>query len=373
MRGPARFDLGQLRARMEAVGVDAVIASSFENVYYASGTLIMTQRTVPERLALAIFPRRGDPTLVVCNIEESLSRAESWISDVRAYVEFAQAPLAMLAEVLRERELDRGRLGVEMRSLTAAHFEELGTLVPRAEFVTGDELFHRLRVRKSEREVEHLQRIANITERVVHEVFTGARSGETEQTLAARMSSALLAAGAESAPFCVLSSGENARYAHNPPGPRTVRAGDVIRVDVGGQFDGYFSDLARMAVVGRPSRRQHETYRRLREVQRDTINRMRPGVPAADVFAHCKRQFAAQGLAFRMPHIGHSLGIVLHEEPMIQPYNAAPLEPGMVINIEPLYVDADAAYHLEDLVLVTDGDPVILSDAVKTDEMVVVQ
>nr|WP_283806982.1 M24 family metallopeptidase [Bradyrhizobium elkanii] len=67
-------------------------------------------------------------------------------------------------------------------------------------------------------------------------------------------------------------------------------------------------------------------------------------------------------LNFTMPHIGHSLGVELHETPMIRPGEKRKLEEGMVINIEPLITDsAGETYHLEDLFVVTGSGPRLLT------------
>jgi Xaa-Pro aminopeptidase len=81
---------------LDKSGLDAVVASSLPNVFYTSGALIPTQVEIPDRLALTVLPRSGDEVLIVCNLEESLSREETWIEDVRSYVEFAQSPIALL-------------------------------------------------------------------------------------------------------------------------------------------------------------------------------------------------------------------------------------------------------------------------------------
>jgi Xaa-Pro aminopeptidase len=105
-------------------------------------------------------------------------------------------------------------------------------------------------------------------------------------------------------------------------------------VDFGGRFDGYCSDVARPAVGGEPTERHRDLYKALREIQRNSIAQMRPGVRASDVFNYCAKAFEQRDFTFDMPHIGHGLGIGLHEYPLIEPRNVTRLKAGMVINIE---------------------------------------
>ncbi len=99
------------RALMAEAGIDCVVATSYENVAYLSGAIIMTQRQIPDRLAAVVLPLEGEPTMVVCNIEEAQAQRDSRIPDIRAYVEFVTSPVQAIAEVVQEKGLERARLG----------------------------------------------------------------------------------------------------------------------------------------------------------------------------------------------------------------------------------------------------------------------
>ena len=75
-----------------------------------------------------------------------------------------------------------------------------------------------------------------------------------------------------------------------------------------------------------------------------------------EVFFAVRDEFKRQGLPFSMPHVGHGMGIGLHEYPMLEPGNDTPLEVGMVINVEPMALIASRreGYHTEDLAAVTE-------------------
>ena len=83
--------------------------------------------------------------------------------------------------------------------------------------------------------------------------------------------------------------------------------------------------------------------------------------------ARIKELGAAAGLTCKGPHVGHSTGILLHENPRLQPTETAELEAGMVIAVEPTGSDPGfGVYHIEDLVVVTNGEPRNLSDYTDT-------
>lgn len=368
-------DRGRLRAAIDAGPFDAVIVSSQENTFYATGALILTQREIPLRLALTLWPRGAEPTFVVCGIEESLVRRQSWIGDLRPYVEFVESPVAMIAAAVRERGLERGHIGVETDHLMAKYWDELRAALPQATFEDAGPLLAAVRVVKTPGEVDRLQTAARALERAIFHAYTTARPGCTEKWLADTMAAALRAEGADEVRALVLSSGPRSVQSHAmPDGATPIPPGATVRVDFVGVFGGYLADLARMACVGEPNAVQRSYYDGLRAIEWAMIDACRPGATAADVYAVGKAAYArVLGIETDKPHFGHSLGIGLHEEPLIHPANRTVLAPGMVLCIEPTHADpAIGGFHIEDTIVVTDGAPRLLSDAVPTDRMAVI-
>ena len=134
-------------------------------------------------------------------------------------------------------------------------------------------------------------------------------------------------------------------------------------MDLGGLYGGYYSDVARTFGFGEPDPRKQDCYRRLAEIHRAVIEQVRVGVRFCDIFNFCRDCFAKQGLRFHMPHIGHGLGVGLHEHPVVEASNTRLVEEGMVINIEPLFFDMGdgSGYHIEDLILTTAKGPRVLT------------
>jgi Xaa-Pro aminopeptidase len=369
----AAFKAGRMHSALEESDYDAVLAVSVENVYYLSAAWIITQRLIPERLAVVLWPRQGDPSLLVCSIEETLARGQSSIRSVHAYEEFAVSPVQAVVDLVVELGLEHGHLGVELRTLTAHYFAELEAALPSARFSSCEPLFDRVRMVKSREEIELLARAAAVTDAAIWEAWAESRVGETEAEIAGRMRSRLLDGGADSLAFLVLGAGETAKQAHPSPRPVSPRAGDVLRVDFGGQFDGYYSDLARTAAVGSASSRQRTVYAQLWESQQAVIELARPGARPADLFERCREEFERRGLNFFMPHIGHGLGVGLHEQPMLNRLGEEPLEEGMVLAIEPYHREPDGTlYHIEDLVVVEPAGPRVVSRAGRWDTIPVI-
>lgn len=353
-----------IRTELEERHLDAIIVASPENVLYLTGADIHTQRTIPDRLAIVVWPLSADPVFIVCNLEEAQAREESRIRDVRAYFEFKETPVSALVGVLRELGLAKRRLGIETHFLTAVHCEELRSQLPDAGLVGCDNVLERVRMIKTPEEIGILQRAALATDRAIRKTFESAKAGQTEAAIATSLQVNLLLEGADVPKFVVLAAGRNSCLTHPIPGSYQVSEGDLVRTDFGGYFRGYLSDLARTAVFRKPSPKQRDIYAWLWDTHNKLIERMRPGVRASDIYNHCRQLYEKAGMPFNRPHIGHSLGLSVHEYPMLNPYIGQELLPNMVMAIEPNHLlPGVEKYHVEDLILISEDGPKVLSRA----------
>lgn len=357
------IDLGRLKNLMKEKAIDVVIALSPENVLYSSSANIITQKMLRERLALTVFTQNDEPVFIVCGIEESLAQEDSWIKDIRTYVEFKESPIEVLVKVLKEKGLEDSNIAIEKKYLSAHYYEELVGLLPSRKFIESESIFDRLRAIKSPVEIEILRRAATITRETMDEVFAEVKPGDTEKQIANRLISRLLEKGANEHEFVVLSTGKRSKLIHPIPQDIPLKEGDVVKVDFGGKFDGYYSDVARTYLVGNVDSRKEYILSSLAEIHRQVISNAKVGAKFSELYNLCKGLFIEKGMPFFMPHIGHSMGIGLHEEPILSPLNHDTLEENMILNIEPICIDqqSDSGYHIEDLVLITKNGPEILT------------
>ena len=368
----ARINLAALRQGMDREGVDVLLAVSQENFFYLTDTLLLSQKMLPARLCIAVLPRDGAPSAVVCYCEELQTRQDSWITDIRTYLEFQESPLRAVADHLTARGFAAARIGIEERFLAAAYAQELAGLLPDASLVGADHLFDEARAIKTPAEIELMAAAARRTERAILASLQTAAPGDTEQEMATGLSTRVLSAGA-TWHWLTLAAGSNTAINHPYPGSKRLTAGEIVRIDLTANFGGYQADVARTAAIAAAGDERRSTYRRLRDAQRETIAAARPGSRACDLYLGCKRALARSGLAITSQSVGHGFGIGMHEFPVLHAYERAEIEPGMVLNIEPAAKDADGfLYHTEDTLVVTDGEPRILTDLMDTDELFVI-
>lgn len=366
-------NLDRLRNLVRDHSLDAVVAASPENVPYITGVIIPTQRSLRERLAMVVWPADGAPTFVVCDLEYELARASTWIRDLRSYVEFQQSPIAALVDVIAEKGLHRGRIGIEHRFLLAAFWDELRASLPQATWVPADDLFNEARAIKTPQEIDLLASANRATEAAHLDAYRAMRPGETEKEVAERLARNILRSGAEEVAFCYLNAGTRTGMRHLKPGDYALRSGDLVKCDAGGNYQGYYSDIARTVALGRPKSEQRETYKKIYEIHRACLDAARPGIPASEIYRVQKEGFASFDLPFPVPHAGHCIGLEAHEAPMLAPRFTRELEPNMVVAIETrLLIPEKEGYHVEDIVLITESSREVLTTQKGTDDLLIV-
>jgi len=365
----SQINMNTLKRSMDTHGLDLLLAVSPENFFYLTGTLLLSQTIIPERLCIAIFPQKEPPAAVVCYLEEPQTRQDSWITDIHTYLEYKESPLQTLADLLKKKGFGTARIGIELNFLAARYVQELAVLLPEATLVRADPVFEATRAIKTSTEIQILSEAALHTEMAIVEAFQAAKSGHSEKMVANNLSIRVLNKGATSH-WITLATGSNTAINHPHPSSKPLIEGEILRVDVGGVFQGYQSDVARTATVGVANKEQRSVYQRLREAQRETITAARPGVRACDLYLECKTALARRGLSMTSQAAGHGLGIGLHEFPILHAQEKSLLKPGMVLNIEPAVVDSQGfLYHLEDLFLVTEEGPRILTTFMDTEDL----
>jgi Xaa-Pro aminopeptidase len=365
-----------LLKELRAAGLDAAVVASPENFFYLSGWKIQSSVLIRDRLSLGIVTADGEITLVVCKNEEGQTRRYASVEDIRTYAEFIESPMKGVAEVLKERGLDKACIGVERKYVTADYYEDLRRRIPVATLASCDKAFDHTRMVKTLPEIELLAQAARGTDEAIQRALKTARRGDSEHKLARMMSDTLFEIGHGEFRDITwsVSAGPNILTTHYWSGERELAIDDMLKIGVRSAIHGYYSHLYRMAAVGRASDRHRSWYEKARDVQYRAIDRLRPGARACDLYAAVKKDIEGVGGSYRGSLFGHSTGIALHENPRIQPNDETVLKAGMVIASEPRVVDPDyCAYHLEDLVLVTDKDPIRLSDRTNLDELFVIQ
>jgi methionyl aminopeptidase len=127
---------------------------------------------------------------------------------------------------------------------------------------------------------------------------------------------------------------------HGIPGPTTLSEGDVIGVDCGVIYKGYFGDAARTFEVGKVSEEASRLLAATKQALDIAVAEVKPGVHLSNIGAAVQRFVESQGFAVVREFVGHGIGTALHEEPQVPnfgvPGKGPKLKPGLVLAIEPM-------------------------------------
>lgn len=364
-------DVERIRSTIDNGPYDAVIVMSPENVPYYSGFYNIDLRLLPERIHLVVWPKDGEAAFVVIDRRaNSLRPGDTFLTEIVPYQGEEYDSMRAVAEVLESKGLASGRIAIEGRQFSSQHLRELQARLPDATFEDAFYFIESVRLIKTPAEIETLTRINRWTTEAIDVAFGAASIGDTERSVSARMQYELLLRGADQITAPIFASGPRTGNFHPTASGDPIESGMLVKTDFGGSLDGYLSDIARTAVMGRATDNQKRLHAKVTEVKDRIVDYIRPGMPASQVARYGREVYEELGLEYKWAILGHSLGLGLHESPQIYPWVETPIEAGMVMMIETGYNDfPNDSVHVEDLIHVTEDGAHYLTDADRHQEI----
>jgi Xaa-Pro dipeptidase len=356
------------RAEMRARGLDALLVWKDENVRYLTG--LRAQLIAGKSTQLNGCLLTADGALVLLASGGEVQRARivmPWLEEihavpimearglVRAAVEHTIVPLLQSHEV--------GVLGLDEAAF--CQVEALRDLAGGVELADGDAAMQAARLIKFPEEIALIEEACAIAEGVLEMAVQAIRPGVRELDVVAAAMHELYRLGGElshvATPF--VASGEHMAPPNRIPSDKIIRNGDVVFIDIGAMWSGYFGDIGRTVICGTPSRRQQEVYTAVYDALAAATRTMRAGATNDDVAAAVRAEASKRGFGenFISLFIGHGVGVGANEPPYIGEdlpgAETVTLQEGMTFAVEPLIwipgVRGGAGVRLEDTILVT--------------------
>jgi len=278
-------------------------------------------------------------------------------------VEFVQSQRSLLKTVADT--LD-GRIAFEATALTYDGWQTLHDagleLVPRRGLV------ERFRAVKDDSELAVIREAARITDQAYAALAEERFVGRTERDLAWCMEQIFHDLGANGTAFeTIVGSGPTGAMPHGRPTDRVVEPNTTVVVDAGAVFRAYNADCTRTFATGELPDDLAQAYEACLRGQLAGLEAMRASVSGADADAAARRVIDDAGFGEKFGHgLGHGVGLLVHEAPTARPESEDVLEPGNVITCEPgIYIEGHGGVRIEDLVVITESDPEILSSYTK--------
>ena len=278
-------------------------------------------------------------------------------------VELVETKRALIKDIAPQLE---GRVAFEAEAVSYAGYETLAT--GGAELVPRSGLVERLRAVKDGGELDTIRRAAAVTN-AAFEAFAEERFlGRTERDLAWRLEELFRENGGEGLAFeTIVAGGPHAALPHHRAGEREIEAGDTVVVDAGAVVGWYASDCTRTFAAGPLDGELREAYEVCLAAQLAALDAIRPGVTGVDADAAARDPIEAAGHGGHFGHgLGHGVGLDVHEAPRLGRESEDTLVAGNVVTVEPgIYLPPRGGIRIEDLVIVTDSGPEVLSPVTK--------
>jgi Xaa-Pro aminopeptidase len=365
--------LERVRALMAEQGVDTLVVRSPDNVLYLTGYWPM------KGYDIVIFPREGEPTLLVMEPQYEEALGTAWTADVRSFrfydpddarppaVRAQAAALALLAE------RDRGSIGLEASQGTQAAdrmvgeptvywsgwFDGFGAVA--TEVVDAAPLLARARMIKTAQEIERMRLANEIASLAMEHVRDNIRPGMRESEVGAMFEGHVHAIGTGFQGKVSLARALTLVWAG--PGIRTFTAtadrpvliDEPTLLEIWVCADGYWSDLTKNACPGTLRAEYDELLDGLLGVYGAAVGHLRPGSSLAELDVLVRERLAEIGYPGQPSHpICHGIGARAHEPPYAHRALPLTIEEGMVLALEPgVYWPEGGGLRLEDNYLIT--------------------
>jgi Xaa-Pro aminopeptidase len=369
-----------LQEKIREHGLDALMCFRAENIRYMTGMRPLWWPISFITRNAAIMAQTGPPVLYVTSGDAARCRLTmKWLPEgnirpcatmedpgiVKTMVEREFLP------ALRQMGVMEGRIAID--AATTAIFQELKNALPKAEWVDGDQCVKDAAAIKHPEEIKCMRlsvQMADVAmEKAMRRIGTGVRECEV---LATAMHT-LYSFGME-VPQCslIVASGENTAPLHRFASDKPIRRGDLVFMDLGGCFNGYFSDFTRTVCLGQPNEQQKRIYTAVYETMMNIVETMKPGATNEQVNRSARGVIKKHGFEEYGFHglLGHSIGMSGLTAPLIGELAATgekvfELQPGMIFSLEPTItipgVPGGGGVRLENNILITENGNEVLN------------
>ena len=324
-----------MRARLASIPADVLVATPSSNLFYLTG--IDFQRS--ERLTALLLPRDGDAVVLCPAFEEGRLRRMSAIDRVVTWEETEDA----FATAARLLPADKGVLAVE----PSTAFDDVERLLAARtgwRAISAGAAFGAMRMVKTPEELDAMRRAIAVALGRFERAFAALAPGAVESDISGEF-------GGEN----MVQFGPSSAFPHGASSARRLGRDDAVLIDAWDRPEGYYYDITRSTVFGKPSDDYRTVWSVVLEAQSAAIDRAAPGVPCSEVDAAARRVIEKAGFGEYFTHrLGHGLGIDVHEPPYMVGHNVMVLEPGMTFTSEPgIYLPGRFGVRIEDDVVVT--------------------
>lgn len=296
----------RLRSELRARKLDALLIDDCEATAY-----YFNYESSLSFYRAGLIPTEGEAFFVLRSVDVAPMRERTWIEDIVDFPDWVDAHTA-IAEKIRQRGLDRARIGIDLRShaLTVRSFQALKRELPHVDFVDVDNLAWKLRKLKSKAEIEKLRKASAINDATMRDIVSAAKPGITEREAVRIALEAYVRHGGDPEWSGVITDGRGGLgFLHGHLHDTSLQQGDILHIELTPNFENYSSRMMRCVVLGDISPELDVLSRTMIGLQDRQIEAMKPGAVAKDVDRIMRQGAIDAGIRDDYPNItGYTLG-----------------------------------------------------------------
>ena len=363
--------LEKAQSLMHLNQIDILLITSEQFMRYFTGFSTQFWQS-PTRPWYLIIPIKGLPKAVIPDIGLSTMQ-KTWIKEI--YTWPSPRPkdegISLISKLMNEFPSKFNYVGAELG-------KEMSLRMPLTDFfflqstlsrkiIDASSILWELRLIKSNAEIDKIKHICKIASNSFENLPSLINKGDSERDIAKKMKIDLISQGADSIPYLPVISGVGgvSQIIYEPTN-RVLKSGDILFVDTGSTYDGYFCDFDRNYSIGKASKIVNDIYEILWVATQNAIEGARPGLFLSDLWklmANSLNKYLPNN--FNKGRFGHSFGLQLTEPPSITFNNNMKLEPNMVLTLEPSieFTPGRMLVHEENIVIRENGAELLTSRA----------
>ena len=374
-RGFAKEEFEQrlIRAQkiMKSYKLDGLLLTSPQNIRYFTGYDSQFWES-PTRPWFVVVPSSGKPIGIVPEIGESEFK-KTWLDDIRSWP--SPRPddegISLVKSTLDDLQKIYGQIGAEFGKEMAIRMPVRDLLklkeIIKTNIVDGSDAIWDMRMIKTNNEIERIKFICSIASDAYNSLPAKLAIGDTERAAVNKLKIDILNRGADNVPFMPGISGPGGvSQIVCGPSDRILENGDILFIDTGSTFDGYFCDFDRNFAFGSVSSDVERVNEVLWQATEAGIKAAVPGATTLDVFNAMNKIIEDGGaIGNNVGRLGHGLGLQLTEPPSHRPEEKTIIKENMVLTIEPgmEYEKDKMLVHEENIVIHKDSAELITKRA----------
>jgi Xaa-Pro aminopeptidase len=358
---------------MQHYKLDGLLVTTPQNIRYFTGYDSQFWES-PTRPWFVVVPASGKPIGIVPEIGESEFK-KTWLEDIKTWPSPRPEDegISILKSTLEDLKKTHGQIGAEFGKEMAIRMpvRDLFKLkeILKTNIVDGSDAIWEMRMIKTNAEIERIKHICSIASDAYYDLPSKLNIGDTEREAVNKLKIDIINRGADNVPFMPGISGKGGvSQIVCGPSDKVIENGDILFIDTGSTFDGYFCDFDRNFAFGSTTSEVEKVYEILWHATDAGINAAKPGASTFDIF-NAMNKIISDGNAVgnNVGRLGHGLGLQLTEPPSHRPGDNTLIKENMVLTIEPgmEYAQGKMIVHEENVVIRKDGAELITKRAPK--------